>query len=145
MHGVAHSSLERKRCTNLSFMGFINESPLYAFPPTPSLTVSAPELSVDPCLALCSRRTMSHAISCKVCGPGEPRCPLPPKQMAEHSESTGEEARPAADVKAVEKAAELQHQRAAFPSQECLYAREGCSGLAGASGREAEWELGVGC
>jgi hypothetical protein len=54
--------------------------------------------------------------------------------MAEHSESAGEEARPAADVKAVEKAAELQHQRAAFPSQECLYAREGCGGLAGRLG-----------
>ena len=48
---VAQRSVKRKRETNLSLMGFMNESPLYAFPPTPSFTVSAPELSVDPCLA----------------------------------------------------------------------------------------------
>jgi hypothetical protein len=119
MFGVAHRRNERRICTDLSFMGFINESPLYAFPPTPSFTVSAPELSVDPCLAPCSLRTMSPAIPCKGCDPGDPWCPQLPAGMGERSESAGEEARPATDIKAVEKAAELQHQRAALPSQKC--------------------------
>jgi hypothetical protein len=52
MHRVGQRSFERKRWTDLSLIGVINESPLYVFPPIPSLTVSAPELSVDPCLAL---------------------------------------------------------------------------------------------
>lgn len=95
VHGVAQGGLERRAGTNLSLTGFINESLLYAFPPTPSFNVSAPELSADPCLALCSLRTMSPALADQERDPGDSRCPPRQGGKCEPSESAGGKARPA--------------------------------------------------
>jgi hypothetical protein len=67
--------------------------------------------------------------------------------MSEHSESAGEEARPAAEVKVEEKAAKLQHQRAALPSQK--YCCTHTEGLAAGYwfvlvARQEEWGAWIG-
>jgi hypothetical protein len=144
-YGIAERSRERKDCTNLSLRGFIKESTLYAFPPTPSFTVSAPELSADPCLAPCSLRTISCTISWKECDSGDLRCLQPAKWMGEGTESAGEEARPTGGRQGCGVG------RRAATSTSCtsipgvwLQANAGYGGLVVRCGRKAEWTLGLG-